>query len=1038
MSLSLKKYLLFAGVLCATVTAISFLHGGKAFAANGYFSGSYSSGVDSNGDPTWCNMLTSSCGALDAGMDSTYTDKSALESHIHDLLYNGSRQQKVSAAYIVEHMIGQGSSGSKYVDSGGNTQTVNSGSDGIAAAKADFSTWKQYVNNPAVGIMVSTYDYTTNSAYAPDISDAVRYGETSRQKALIFYNKSADPTGKLVCNSWAGSYCDSYDNVYAAIKSDCGNPVGNFRLPPPPPPNHEPDGDVKVSCTTSLTGVPTYKFSYSFYDYDGKSTARASGFISSGAYIASDTSHALSRNTDNSSPYRGDMNQYYNWSYTGTWPGYVSGTYHAVWLRVADIQPDGSHAWQTVDYVSAPDCSQSGSIDAVCSTQADGSPKYTFTYKYADANASSTDKAHAFISSGAYDADDTSHKLDSDVASTSPYKSGTATWSYTGSWPGTVNGTYHWVWVRVGNVQSGVDTYKTMDGIGVPNCEPYGRITAKSCTIVAGVPTYSVTADYADANGNNNNGSSPGYEHARAYLRSAQYSIAQANSNSALRLQYDRQDTSPYRAGTFTWTGTWPGNYDIYLAVDDVGPNVYQDAAHTSKPACPVTGGPITCNQAVGLQQSYALGSPSANITVSLNGTFTPIPASPAFSVSLINAATSLTLATYSPGVDTAASTTANLVSAPFTVTIPNATGTYYLNWQWSGQPSSGAPCRQFTVGFGPYFSVKGGDAAAGIGIGANCSNADSSARIASWNHNNQGPNDYAGGGSDLAAFASGIISNFATAQQAMPTVPKGLAFANAPLSNFTPDPPIYGGDFGTMPCDPDYYVASQTTPATTLPGGAFTLAATKPALTNFGALPNNNVEHVYTQSSDLAIGDFSSPSGVSLSAGQIITIRVNGNVYINNDITYGAYDLQHVPRLNIYASGNIFIASGVHNMHGVYVAQHSSQSISGLFATCYDTGLFAGVFGVPVGTGNDPERTRIAICNTPLTVYGAVTAEDIHLNRTYGNVYGGNGNASAAAAETFQYSPEVWLSGNSDCSTTPGGAGCDQYDTISGLPPVL
>ncbi len=341
--------------------------------------------------------------------------------------------------------------------------------------------------------------------------------------------------------------------------------------------------------------------------------------------------------------------------------------------------------------------------------------------------------------------------------------------------------------------------------------------------------------------------------------------------------------------------------------------------------------------------------------------------------------------------------TGANLYSANQTFT-PTGSGTYTLTWSFGGGSSNPATVncgsRTIDVAFAPYLSVIGGDIVAGTGFGdGSCTETTADIKSNSLN-----APSYFGAGSEQSAWATGSIENFVTGMGlsggAASQAGKGLSFAST-TSN-------YGGQFGanSLNCTPDYYGRLGTT------GGSPLSGTVSPA-----TLASNNYQ---------ANGILTLTAGV-IPAGRNITIYVHGDVYITGNITYAAYTLATVPRFNLYVQGNIYIKSdsnaalAVTELHGVYVAQKEGGA-KGDIKTC------------AIGVSSAP--LPYATCNQPLRIVGSASAEgELHLNRTYGNLTAA-GSVPAAAGETFEYSPELWL--NAPSNTNLG------IKSYTSLPPVL
>ena len=345
--------------------------------------------------------------------------------------------------------------------------------------------------------------------------------------------------------------------------------------------------------------------------------------------------------------------------------------------------------------------------------------------------------------------------------------------------------------------------------------------------------------------------------------------------------------------------------------------------------------------------------------------------------------------------------------------------GTYNLTWEVYGYNAASGyhvvtSCtRTITVAERPYFRSYGGDVQAGAGFGTSC--AKGLARIIGLNN---GTNPYTGAGSQLAAFAISQIIDFATGTNRAPPQPNHLSFARSGGgANYNA---TYGGGLaaGHMSCIPDYFAA--------YPGGG----------TDPGATLNVNPasgKTTYYRNGNLTLTQ-AALQGVD--EGESLTIYVNGNVYIQDSITYrdtSSYaDAKEIPSFRLIVRGNIFVAPGVSRLDGLYIAQPNTNVLaeeSGRFYTCG----FA--FRAPTNA------ELIGACRTRLTVHGAVIANILKLTRTTGSVnnsqpneyfnFATNTPTNGNPAEVFIYSPEMWL-------LEGGLSNDDGYDAIVPLPPVL
>ena len=332
----------------------------------------------------------------------------------------------------------------------------------------------------------------------------------------------------------------------------------------------------------------------------------------------------------------------------------------------------------------------------------------------------------------------------------------------------------------------------------------------------------------------------------------------------------------------------------------------------------------------------------------------------------------------------------------------PTVGGIYTMVWGLSGAglniscPASGGPVTN-TAMYAPYFSVTGGDILSG-------------GDIQSWNGDNNPAwgIGYNGAGTNLAALATGSISNFVTGISLPGGVSAqsghGLAFANTTFGGGT-----YGGGYNVPNYTPPVPVSSATASPGTLDVGSFAPG-----------------DYDLTYSGDLTIFG-------TLHHGVRLTINLtSGNLYIANPgISYGIYNsAADVPRLNVFVlNGDIFTDNDVNTMRGVYYTGDSDGNGSGgTFYSCS--------YGLGSAVNLQTSASGYSDCYHKLTVYGAVVAKRLVLNRTWGNL-GSFKTASAVPAdpgEEFIYSAELWMSRGGSAS----GIGPVKYDSYVSLPPIL
>jgi hypothetical protein len=335
----------------------------------------------------------------------------------------------------------------------------------------------------------------------------------------------------------------------------------------------------------------------------------------------------------------------------------------------------------------------------------------------------------------------------------------------------------------------------------------------------------------------------------------------------------------------------------------------------------------------------------------------------------------------------------------------PTASGIYNVTWSYFGVNCGGVSDK---AAFAPYFQTLGGDIAAGAGFGATCT--EQTAMIRSWNLNTEFSPNYSGAGSQIAAWATGDITDFVSGMGlsggAASSNGYGLSFANT----LNTGGENYGGRFGTgaIPCLYDYY-GHKPSPAPSLPGAPGQLNDFSAASGDYAA---TTVAGGFTVGSgaDLYVGQ-ETPGG----PGKQLNIYVDGNLYIKSNILYQYANTYGIPKVSFLVRGNIYIAPNVTELHGVFVAQKAASS-GGNLNTC--------------ATSMSDTVRGYNECNHPLKIVGSVAAESgIKFMRSYGNLIAAGG-VPNTPAETIVYSPELWLAAPIDSGF--------KNQAYTSLPPVL
>ena len=290
-----------------------------------------------------------------------------------------------------------------------------------------------------------------------------------------------------------------------------------------------------------------------------------------------------------------------------------------------------------------------------------------------------------------------------------------------------------------------------------------------------------------------------------------------------------------------------------------------------------------------------------------------------------------------------------------------------------------------------PFFQAINGSVMAGCNLG-----------LLSGYYNNSGAAN--GSGTTLASISNNAIVGFASSIGST-YGPAGLSFANT-NTNVDSTSPTLGGFFKTNCARSQVSVADNTRTYTDID-----------ALTNAGVKNYKN---------DATI---SNSGAQTIAAGKRITVNVDGNIYIKNNIKYASdsswSDSGSIPSLVIRATGNIYIDQNVTRLDGTYVANNA-------IFTC-------------VNSSKTPILS-LSGCNKQLLVYGSFIANKINLLRTLGDINDSNpascNNNSGTvkeynncAAEVFVKSPEIYINGT---DTRNENTTQNPYNLIKNMPPIL
>lgn len=353
-----------------------------------------------------------------------------------------------------------------------------------------------------------------------------------------------------------------------------------------------------------------------------------------------------------------------------------------------------------------------------------------------------------------------------------------------------------------------------------------------------------------------------------------------------------------------------------------------------------------------------------------------------------------------------------------------------------------------------PYIKAFGGDVMTGgwYSDGTNCSTSVGS-NYQSYNSNiagytpdtrNGGILTYtkssgtiAGGSSvQYGAIALGEIDGrragdgfYSNAGVASGTSIKNLTFSNnvAGLS--------YGGEFeGSVRqsnCIPDYY--------SRMPASATTINNISEAI------GSNKGDYKATAAPGTVFKLTNGGATRTIGPGERITIYVNGDVYIDNNIVYsGASTASSVPKFALVVKGSIYIDKDVTQLDGMYVAQPADKTSAAIKAddgdiwTCHPANTAVLDYTYPPN------------CNKTLVVNGALIAKQVNFLRVKGDVASSNTgednlgtvsnceSGTCNVSEVVNYTPDVMMGGNFFSGGSSSSTSGLPVDSVISLPSVF
>lgn len=322
-----------------------------------------------------------------------------------------------------------------------------------------------------------------------------------------------------------------------------------------------------------------------------------------------------------------------------------------------------------------------------------------------------------------------------------------------------------------------------------------------------------------------------------------------------------------------------------------------------------------------------------------------------------------------------------------------------------------------FTVYIKPYLKIYGGD----VWSGADFPGTDDSSSASIYAFANANGVNSNGSSSQLGVTSllniKGFYSSSLRTSGFTGVAPKATTFANVGNSYANS---AFGGGFGSGAKlkTIDYYTDTRNTSL-----GSSTLSGNVPA-------SRGRVQYTMPGGSTL--------SNMTIGRGSQAAVYVNGDLYINGNISYDSSartGLSDIPFFALIVRGDIYIAPNVTNIDGMIVAQayrSGGSDVGGRIYTC------------AAGLRSPYATTTAAIannCGNKLTVNGSFTAKQIRFLRhvtTYSLAPTREARNSNGAGEVFNFSPELYMAPSPLSNGETNGSEPTKYDAIFSLPPVF
>lgn len=315
------------------------------------------------------------------------------------------------------------------------------------------------------------------------------------------------------------------------------------------------------------------------------------------------------------------------------------------------------------------------------------------------------------------------------------------------------------------------------------------------------------------------------------------------------------------------------------------------------------------------------------------------------------------------------------------------------------------------------YTRVYGGDIFAGGGVKDTTGSCSAGLTpVVRGRINGNAPSNYSGSGVELAIFAVNAVTNFQALSQQNSLQPGVATYSNVGVGAGN-----FGGNFTNAHCNLNYYDAKpDVATMAAMPATAFSLASVAGTGGSYYADRGGSGTQVFSAS--------------TLADGKRAVFYVNGNVHITGSGMFGYAnnrwaDRDLIPSITIVATGNIYIAGSISEVHGILIAQ------SGAIHTCARNN---GANPSLLSPTEDDAALSSALCGGKLTVYGAAMSKELHLLRHTGALTGATvaePRTSANISEVFVYPPELFLTEGAGLPRPPGAV---RVQSINALPPVF